>query len=656
MRKMKITAFVIGLLVAVLCGSAFGQEPTTSELLQKGIYLQETVGDFDGAMKVYRQILQMARESRANAAQAEYRLGMCLLKKGRRAEATETFQRLLKEYPEQTDIVTKTRKLLPKENCVSFNPATTKVEQIGNDWKLVDGSKLLFDFDVQETAARRTLEIIQHYHMDRSCFVGEPGQAGPLYGFHYMLASGNSPVGAMAGEDCIGFNPATTTVTNINNQWKVVDGQRWMVGFEDNQSMADQTLEIIKKYGFTQSCYVNRDRPTARFTYMKKLYPKETARSSRAGKGLSGYSAATAPISRPGELKLLSVPWKDGEVLEYTTRKKDDSTSFQIWRSFQSSKTNTNHWLFEEHTAGHFDRVEFDPQTMQPKNLFSATAGHTFQLSYQAHTAQIVEGDGKPLAPITLDGPVFDAREIPAILPRLPWAKGYKITLPIFWSSSGRVVNSEFTVTGEENIKVPAGGFHCYRIEENDLSDQMFALETFWISTDAARVIVRNDRGDWTGELAVLPESDPEENIYRDEEAGVAFMVPAGWKIEKPPRGELFVRWYLTDLHSSAFVTLDVFPDEAGDFTPEQLQSEVQKSLAENNIVTVRPESWRTWQIAGHTVASCIEDLSRYRQVRYQAWVRTGSSAAGMFAYADPQSLNALRPTFDAIIDSLVIK
>jgi len=118
----------------------------------------------------------------------------------------------------------------------------------------------------------------------------------------------------------------------------------------------------------------------------------------------------------------------------------------------------------------------------------------------------------------------------------------------------------------------------------------------------------------------------------------------------------IYLQETVGDLHSSAFVTLRVFPHEAGDFTPEQLRSEVEKSLAENKIVTVRPENWRTWQIAGHAAASCMEDLPRYRQVRYQAWVRTGASAADMFADADPQSLNALRPTFDAIIDSLVIK
>ena len=106
------------LLLCVLCGSGFGQNPTASELLQRGIYLQETVGDLDGAIRVYRQIARMARESRAYAAQAEYRLGTCLLKKGQQAEAINTFQRLIKEYPEQPELVAKARLVVEQEPIV----------------------------------------------------------------------------------------------------------------------------------------------------------------------------------------------------------------------------------------------------------------------------------------------------------------------------------------------------------------------------------------------------------------------------------------------------------------------------------------------------------------------------------------------------------
>jgi tetratricopeptide (TPR) repeat protein len=106
------------LLLCVLCGSGFAQGPTVSELLQRGIYLQETVGDLDGAIKIYRQITRMAQESRANAAQAEYRLAICLQKKGQQNEAMNTLHRLVREYPDQADVLVKARLVIGQEPIV----------------------------------------------------------------------------------------------------------------------------------------------------------------------------------------------------------------------------------------------------------------------------------------------------------------------------------------------------------------------------------------------------------------------------------------------------------------------------------------------------------------------------------------------------------
>ena len=108
-------------LLATLCASAVGQAPTASELLQKGIYLEETAGNLDEAIRVYKQVVQMAAVSRVNAAQAEYRIGACLQKKGHKAEAISTFQKLVREYPEQVEIVAKAREFLPIESKLQDN-------------------------------------------------------------------------------------------------------------------------------------------------------------------------------------------------------------------------------------------------------------------------------------------------------------------------------------------------------------------------------------------------------------------------------------------------------------------------------------------------------------------------------------------------------
>jgi hypothetical protein len=58
--------WISGMLLALVVASATGlRAQTTSELLQKGIYMQETVGDLDGAFKLYRQDVDMNRDSRA---------------------------------------------------------------------------------------------------------------------------------------------------------------------------------------------------------------------------------------------------------------------------------------------------------------------------------------------------------------------------------------------------------------------------------------------------------------------------------------------------------------------------------------------------------------------------------------------------------------
>lgn len=109
---MKNALLAVALTVALATGSPAAAQ-TVSELLQKGIYTQETLGDLDGAVRIYRQLLTAAKENRGYAAQAQYRLGACLLAKGETAEAIKAFQAVIDNYPEQKDLVEKAREHMP---------------------------------------------------------------------------------------------------------------------------------------------------------------------------------------------------------------------------------------------------------------------------------------------------------------------------------------------------------------------------------------------------------------------------------------------------------------------------------------------------------------------------------------------------------------
>lgn len=150
------------------------------------------------------------------------------------------------------------------EDCIAFNPNSIAVNQVNGSWKIVEnGNHWMFDFGVKKDEAIRAFQVIKQYGMNKSCFVGRPQPS-----FKYLLKNDNAPVGAIRGEDCVAFNPATTTLSKINNRWKIVDGSHWMFDFNTNEAEAKQSLEIIKKYKFTRSCFVGRPDPS--FTYLRK--------------------------------------------------------------------------------------------------------------------------------------------------------------------------------------------------------------------------------------------------------------------------------------------------------------------------------------------------------------------------------------------------
>lgn len=110
--------------VGCLSGLAWGQgaaqsQPTTGAaslavLLEKGIYTEETVGDLDAAIKLYQQIVNDAKANRQYAAQAQYRLAMCYLKKGENAQAIKSLKELTTSFPDQAEFVAKAQEQIAK--------------------------------------------------------------------------------------------------------------------------------------------------------------------------------------------------------------------------------------------------------------------------------------------------------------------------------------------------------------------------------------------------------------------------------------------------------------------------------------------------------------------------------------------------------------
>jgi hypothetical protein len=108
MKKRFLKAVVI-LAVFVSAFFSIAEEPLSVQL-ERGIYLEETKGDLDAPIGVYQKILEKAEADRTSAAQAQYRLGMCYLKKGKKEDAS-VFKDFATRFPENCSFFAFTKHL-----------------------------------------------------------------------------------------------------------------------------------------------------------------------------------------------------------------------------------------------------------------------------------------------------------------------------------------------------------------------------------------------------------------------------------------------------------------------------------------------------------------------------------------------------------------
>jgi hypothetical protein len=104
-RRAKATLFLSFIIGLAATAPRTLQAASPSELLEQGIYAEETKGDLDAAMRAYQQVVAEAKTSEALAAQAQYRLGLCHYKKKDYTAARAAFEKLVNDFPNQKELV-----------------------------------------------------------------------------------------------------------------------------------------------------------------------------------------------------------------------------------------------------------------------------------------------------------------------------------------------------------------------------------------------------------------------------------------------------------------------------------------------------------------------------------------------------------------------
>jgi hypothetical protein len=144
-------ALVLLVLAGVVATANAAAGPSLSELLEKGIYSEETKGDLEGAMQLYQQVMAEAKSGETVAAQAQYRLGVCYYKKKNFDQANATFEKLVKDYPDQKDLVALANQYLA--GAIELMPAPwADGEELRLDIKFSTGFKLGSAFYAADSA------------------------------------------------------------------------------------------------------------------------------------------------------------------------------------------------------------------------------------------------------------------------------------------------------------------------------------------------------------------------------------------------------------------------------------------------------------------------------------------------------------------------
>jgi hypothetical protein len=373
-------------------------------------------------------------------------------------------------------------------------------------------------------------------------------------------------------------------------------------------------------------------------------------------------------------LQLLPAPWEDGEVLEYSAKMgtmpnmRADLVKMQY--SIHSSTTHAGNWSVDYRIYNAdiqwISQVEADRETMKPVSSLQNLPMMQSQTDYLHGTAKVVM-KGKEPRVVSFNGPAFDVNELVAIIRRLALAPGYKTAFSAFSAMAGAATRHEISVTGTEEIQTPAGKFQCYRVELAN------GNQTYWISTGSSHYPVKMEGGPVTSELLAIRRAGSEPTAYHNEKLGLSLTVPAGWMADEfsDPKSESGVQLIVPG--SSALVKLSLrsapSPACAPAAEPEPASQVRLRSQAEERMkaeapltgnLAVRDDSWHTSEVSGYQAIRWIADgkdqfFSGEPVATYSLLIPTlpRGSVVEFFAKAEPKEFDALRPQFDAIIDSL---
>jgi hypothetical protein len=368
------------------------------------------------------------------------------------------------------------------------------------------------------------------------------------------------------------------------------------------------------------------------------------------------------------DFEMLPEPWVDGESLQLQAKLGGGLDIGTFVLSVSSSQedgkdicqTNVGRYISINAPNQGISRVRTDRNTFRPiSSLFRHSVLGSIEATYASDevTINTVSLDGKQSTrKIELNGVYYDNEQGMLLFRRLPLEKGFKAKIPICTTMASGPMEIEVEVTAQETIEVPAGTFECYRLLVLKLQ------QTFWISTDEHRYLVKFEAGGVSAVLDTIRVNKPGEVVeYRDDELGFSMAAPSEWYFveREGPDDEDLVVYLLLDPEAEATSSLVAKPIEK----LEDDEKESPRALAESRIegqlkaykdFKVRSDSWTERTVSGNPGVSYIADYiaRKKNMVRYCVYGLGESTAIEFCVKIERDHFDRFRSSFDTIVNT----
>jgi ankyrin repeat protein len=148
---------VLAILLGVGMGTAGAATNEVSALLQQGLFEEEANQNLDAAIQAYQAVIAQTDKNRQFAATAIFRLGECYRKQGKTNEAAAQYQRILRDFADQTQLAKLSQQNLEGMGmAVPNSPASSPVPDAARQRQkdLLDEEIKVVDQQVQSQQAR----------------------------------------------------------------------------------------------------------------------------------------------------------------------------------------------------------------------------------------------------------------------------------------------------------------------------------------------------------------------------------------------------------------------------------------------------------------------------------------------------------------------